>query len=191
MKPVTSTYTWFNTCTTGHHDNTSHPGTQGKSPKLTNFLHCFMRNEHSEIYCTSVSIASINDSCDPEPQTAEIEDQTPRSSGDQARDQPDEMAKFWIKIRQPFRKTVFFFRDNITARSRLIKSTAKFRLVYILNDVFYYIIDLMKTSPWRWWLTSWWRTTLLPGLRYCACPTITPHSYRYPVIPAKFPVAAR
>ena len=104
---------------------------------------------------------------------------------------PDEMAKFWIKIRQPFRKTVFFFRDNITARSRLIKSTAKFRLVYILNDVFYYIIDLMKTSPWRWWLTSWWRTTLLPGLRYCACPTITPHSYRYPVIPAKFPVATR
>ena len=50
-----------------------------------------------------------NDSCDPEPQTAEIEDQTPRSSGDQARDQPDEMAKFWIKVRQPFRKTVFFF----------------------------------------------------------------------------------
>ena len=55
-------------------------GLSENPPRLTNFLHCFMRNEHSEIYCTSVSIASINDSCDPEPQTAEIEDQTPTSS---------------------------------------------------------------------------------------------------------------
>ena len=41
---------------------------------------------------------------------------------------------------------LFFSRDNITAKPRLIKSTAKFRSVYILNDAFYYIIDLMKTS---------------------------------------------